>query len=83
MNFYYIYRFVILGVTLYGFFQFVGSLLQYKPYYDRFPVWMQKYIFRHGGKLLQTKLAEHRRDFIINGFLLIILLFLDAIVFIY
>ncbi|MGK7915970.1 MAG: hypothetical protein AB4038_10555 [Prochloraceae cyanobacterium] len=83
MNFYTIYRLILLLITLYGLLQLTINLFKYKPYYEKIPVWMKNYIFHHGGKFLWKKLGEHRRDLIINGLLLAMLVFLDILAFIY
>ena len=96
MNVYTVYRLFLLGFTLYGLYQFTKELLKYKPYYDRVPNWIKKYILRSAkkissplasasGKFILKKLAEpeHRKDLIINGILLIILIILNGITLVY
>ena len=85
MNVYFVYRLFILGFTLYGLYQFTKDLLKYKPYYERIPNWMKKYVWRASTQFVIDKIAEpqHRKDLIINGILLIILVVINGITFVY
>lgn len=85
MNVYTVYRFFLLAFTLYGLYQFTKELLKYKPYYDRVPNWLKKYLSRSGGNFIINKLSEpqHRQDLIINGILVFVLIIVNGITFIY
>ena len=83
INFYSIFRFVLLGFSLYSSIQLGINAVRYKPYYDRLPDFLKQYLLKQGSLVLSQKVKEHQRDFLINGLLLAVLLLLNLITFIY
>ncbi len=83
INFFALYRLILLAFTLAGIVQFVRQLLSYKPYYDRLPKFvktaLKNRISRGGGTWLGQQLEPHRRELIINAILLAVLIVLNAI----
>ncbi len=78
-NLYSIFRLALFSSTIYGTFQLVKNLLRYKPYYDKIPKPVKGFLFATGGALIERKFKQHKRDFIINGLLLIVLINLNII----
>ena len=81
LNFYTIFRLALLGSTIFGTVQLIKNLLRYKPYYDKIPQSVKSFLFRKGGVLLERKLRQHKQDFLLNGLLLIILIFFNITLF--
>ena len=88
LNFYTLYRLILLGFTLGSIVQFVRQVLIYKSYYDRLPnvvkTTLQNQIrkgrFPDSAKtLLKQNLDRHCQDLTINGLLLLALLVLNTI----
>lgn len=78
-NLYTIFRLALFGSTLYGSIQLITNLLRYKPYYDKIPKPVKNFLFAKGGALLGRKFKQHKRDFLFNGLLLAVLIFLNVI----
>ena len=83
IDFYTIFRLVLLGFTLYGAIQLGINALRYKPYYDRLPDFAKEYLAQNGFRFLGQKVKDHQRDFLINGVLLGVLLVLNLVAFMY
>ena len=87
LNFYSLFRLILTGVTVYNIVDFIRTVLRYKPYYDRIPAPLKRFLFRQIQAQLQNpsapppfvyrKLREHSRDFVINTILLLILMGLN------
>ena len=78
-NIYSIFRLTLFGITLYGTVQLILNLLRYKPYYDKIPKPVKGFLFATGGALIERKFKQHKHDFIVNGFLLVVLICLNII----
>ncbi|WP_199245072.1 hypothetical protein [[Phormidium] sp. ETS-05] len=81
INIYIIFRLILLAFTLYNAIQLAINLIRYKPYYDKIPPILRKYLFQQGTNMLQKKVKTHQQDFALNGILLAILLALNCIEF--
>ncbi|MEB3273415.1 MAG: hypothetical protein ACO4AI_05530 [Prochlorothrix sp.] len=87
LNVYSLFRLILTIVTLYNIGDLIRTLLRYKPYYDRIPQPVKQFLFRQiQAQIQQTnapppfvyrKLKEHRRDFILNTALLLLLIVLN------
>lgn len=89
LNFYSLFRLMLTAVTIYNIIDFIRTLLRYKPYYDRIPTPIKRFLFRQVQAQLQQspttlppffyrKLREHSRDFILNTVLLLVLIVLNV-----
>ncbi|MEM6753685.1 MAG: hypothetical protein AAF630_12005 [Cyanobacteria bacterium P01_C01_bin.38] len=78
-NLYSLFRLGLFGITLYGTVQLIANLLRYKPYYDQIPKPLKGFLFATGGALIERKFKQHKRDFLINGILLAVLICLNII----
>lgn len=88
-NLYSLFRLMLTAVTVYNLVDLVRTLLRFKPYYDRLPASVKRFLFRQiqaqlqqppaaGNAFLFRKLQEHRRDFVINSVLLVLLMILNG-----
>jgi len=74
IDFLLIYRLLLTGLSLYNVVRVARSLVQYKPMYDRAPVWVRRFVVDRSRELFGRALYIHRRDVAINLALLAILL---------
>jgi hypothetical protein len=95
-NLYTIFRLMITAVTLYNLVDGIQTILRYKPYYDRLPTFLKRFLFQTlqqqwqqqlqqpdtpAQAFVYRKIREHRRDLLINGMLLFVLISLNIILF--
>ncbi|OKH15222.1 hypothetical protein [[Limnothrix rosea] IAM M-220] len=81
LNFYSLYRWAMLGITLFNVFNVVVSILKYKKYFDRLPFFLQRYLKDKTKKILGNKITESRREIQINLTLLGVLIMLNIALF--
>ncbi|AFY40051.1 hypothetical protein Lepto7376_3898 [[Leptolyngbya] sp. PCC 7376] len=81
INFYSLYRWAMLGITLFNVFNVVVSILKYKRYFDRLPLFLQRYFQEKTKKILGNKLNDSHREIQINLGLLGILITLNIVLF--
>ncbi len=78
-NVYWLFRLLLLVVTLYDGISVIRQILQYKQYYDKLPAFLQKYLKNQGSDILLKQAKNHRRDLMLNLILLVVLLGLNGI----
>ena len=86
IDFYLIYRLVLLGFTIYGTINFlivIFKLLQYKEYYDRAPQFIKNYFIKKGNTIIKEQINQQQDDIVINGILLLVLVILNIILLLY
>lgn len=81
LNFYALYRWAMLGITLFNIFNVTVSLLKYKQYFDRLPPFLKQYLQKKTKQILGEKLVENYREIKINLGLLGILIVLNIVLF--
>ncbi len=81
LNFYSLYRWAMLGITLFNVFNVVVSILKYKKYFDRLPFFLQRYLKDKTKKILGSKITESRQEIQTNLSLLGVLIILNIVLF--
>ncbi len=81
MNFYSVYRWALLGVTLFNVFNVVMSALEYKQYYDKLPNGLRLYLQQKTVQILGDKISKNKKDLWINIALLVVLISLNIVSF--
>ena len=81
LNFYSLYRWAMLGITLFNIFNVTVSLLKYKQYFDRLPPVLKRYLQNKTKQILGDQLVENYREIKINLVLLVILIALNIVLF--
>jgi hypothetical protein len=79
IDFFLIYRLLLTGLSVYNMVRVARSVAQYKPMYDRVPLWVRRFVADRGREFFGRALLLNRHDLIINLGLLIILLVLTVI----
>ena len=80
-NFYSLYRWAMLGITLFNIFNVTVSILKYKKYFDRLPPFMRTYFQEKTKTILGSKLVDNYKEIRINLGLLGILIVLNIVLF--
>ena len=75
------FRLALLGLAVYNLVQFARTLLRFKPYYEKVPDPLKRYLLEKGKPFFGKKLQQHWQDFALNGVLLVIFGILSAIAF--
>ncbi len=86
INFYLVYRLILLGFTLYGVFNFIIvliKLLKYKEYYDKVPNFLKNYFAKKGTVIVENQFNQQKQPILTNAILLLILIILNFILLIY
>lgn len=79
IDFFLIYRLLLTGLSVYNVIRVARSVAQYKPMYDRVPLWLRRFITDRGREFFGRALLLNRTDVAINLGLLIILIALTLI----
>ncbi len=79
IDFFLIYRLLLTGLSAYNVIRVARSVAQYKPMYDRVPLWVRRFITDRGREFFGRALLNSRTDVAINLALLIILVILTLI----
>jgi hypothetical protein len=74
-----IYRLLLTGLSVYNIIRVARSVAQYKPMYDRVPLWVRRFLTDRGREFFGRALLLNRTDLAINLGLLIILIILTLI----
>lgn len=81
MNVYNIYRWTLLGITLYNIVNVILSALEYKQYYDKIPLSLRQYLQEKTVRILGDKISENKQELWINFGLLLLLISLNIVLF--
>ena len=79
INVYAFYRLFLLILTIYTLIQTVGKIKKIKSYYDKVPVFLQRYFFKKGQQVIDKQVKENSRGFAMNLMLLAVLVLLNLI----
>jgi hypothetical protein len=79
IDFFLIYRLLLTGLSVYNIIRVARSVAQYKPMYDRVPLWVRRFLTDRGREFFGRALLLNRTDLAINLGLLIILIILTLI----
>lgn len=79
IDFFLIYRLLLTGLSVYNIIRVARSVAQYKPMYDRVPLWVRRFLTDRGREFFGRALLLNRTDLMINLGLLIILIILTLI----
>ena len=82
MTFYSIYRWIMLGITLFNLVNVIFSILEYKKYYDQVPSFLRKYLQKKTVSILGKKVSENNQGIRLNLGLLAILIALNIVFFV-
>ncbi|MGB2924833.1 MAG: hypothetical protein WBB82_06000 [Limnothrix sp.] len=82
MNFYSVYRWFLLAITLFNVANVVLFVLEYKRYYDKLPTVLRKYLQEQTVRILGKKIAQNYKELWINLGLLCLLMTLNVVAFI-
>ncbi|NJN61563.1 MAG: hypothetical protein HC795_08600 [Coleofasciculaceae cyanobacterium RL_1_1] len=79
IDFFLIYRLLLTGLSVYNVIRVARSVAQYKPMYDRVPLWLRRFITDRGREFFGRALLLNRTEVAINLVLLIVLITLTLI----
>lgn len=79
IDFFLIYRLLLTGLSVYNLVRVARSAAQYKPMYDRLPLWVRRFITDRGREFFGRALLLNRQDLMINLGLLVVLILLTVI----
>jgi hypothetical protein len=79
IDFFLIYRLLLTGLSVYNVIRVARSVAQYKPMYDRVPLWVRRFLTDRGREFFGRALLLSRTDMAINLGLLIVLIALTLI----
>ncbi|TAF52475.1 MAG: hypothetical protein EAZ61_07950 [Oscillatoriales cyanobacterium] len=79
IDFFLIYRLLLTGLSVYNVIRVARSVAQYKPMYDRIPLWVRRFLADRGREFFGRALLLNRVDLAINLGLLMILIVLTLI----
>lgn len=79
IDFFLIYRLLLTGLSVYNVIRVARSVAQYKPMYDRVPLWVRRFFTDRGREFFGRALLLNRNDVAINLGLLIVLIALTLV----
>ena len=82
MNFYNLYRWILLGITLYNVGNVLLTALEYRQYYEKLPLKLRHYLQQKTARILGEKMNTYKKELWVNFGLLLLLISLNGISFI-
>ncbi len=77
MNLFSLYRLALFGLTLFEVAVFLRKVFRYKKYFDKLPRSVRQFLQKRSSRFILGRTKVHRRDLIINGCLIGLLLILN------